>query len=234
VGRIRRLIFDDPRKWVVVIIEVDKDWVWEDIDRGTLTGLSFGGWTVGPKWVGDDGYTWYILRPNELSLVDNPLVSLSNIVVMKADGSWDHIEAQLTDGGDAAMELTQEQQTAIATQAANLVVAQLSERIDKSFGTRLDGIEGAIQTLTTAAARQAEAITPARAQATPVQKSADTSGALADPKPATVVAEADPAPTVGDGSGIVPEQAISKSQLDGMLSDVFGAPQQPWWLRNVQ
>lgn len=86
VGKLSELIMNDEEKVIVGTAKIVDADAWIKCAEGVYTGFSHGGDYVGDPWV-EDGERWYVARPSEVSLVDNPCNPAAHFTFVKADGT---------------------------------------------------------------------------------------------------------------------------------------------------
>ena len=85
VGKVVDLVFNDADKQVECCSKITDDKTWNDILEGVINGYSIGG-SYQKRWKEGD-VTKYIPSIAEVSVVDNPCLSIAGFDVVKADGT---------------------------------------------------------------------------------------------------------------------------------------------------
>lgn len=86
VGVIKEFVFRDSEKQILVRAQIVNDIAWKKCRAGVYTGFSHAGTRV-KTWTDGSGKEWYTLRPDEISLADNPANPEAHFEYVKADGS---------------------------------------------------------------------------------------------------------------------------------------------------
>ncbi len=85
VGKGTEIDFRDDDKEIWMTFKVTDDRSWNDIEEGVMTGFSQGG-NVVKAWK-ENGHKYYTAEPAEVSLVDNPCLSVCHFAYVKGDGA---------------------------------------------------------------------------------------------------------------------------------------------------
>lgn len=88
VGKLTKITFNDDDKAIEIEAKIVDDETWNKIEEGVLTGFSQGGAYV-KTWKDPDNkkLTRFTAKPSEMSVVDNPCLTVASFEYVKADGT---------------------------------------------------------------------------------------------------------------------------------------------------
>lgn len=250
VGRLVDLQFDDAQKRLLVRAEIDDDWVWEKIERGTYAGFSFGG--DGYYFKGPKGDRRYALKPCDVSLVDMPMVEDCYFQIEKMNGETATV--RVVGGAQLALSKTLELKDKVekmATKAASKGGKMDKEKQETTAATEETATTQASEEAPTAIEKFADEVTSRieKAFAAKITKQDEEIKALTEAVEgltetvskmvlpakgtATVVEKsADNKAETEKGEGDDEEEG--EAPIEKAFVDALSRPQTPWFMRNHQ